>query len=100
MQLTDTFKKVKHASRSLATLSDDMRNDILNAVADAIIDYKERILVANEKDLAKMDPKNPLYDRPQVLYLKSEVPNHTSQVIRQINSQSANFISSASKMAR
>ena len=66
MQLTETFKKVKHASRSLATLSDDMRNDILNAVADAIIDYKERILVANEKDLAKMDPKNPLYDRLQL----------------------------------
>ena len=43
-----------------------MRNQILNAVADAIVDYKERILVANDKDLAKMDPKNPLYDRLQL----------------------------------
>ena len=53
MQLTETFKRVKTASKTLAQLSDDMRNDILNAVADAIIDYQERILSANEKDLAK-----------------------------------------------
>ena len=66
MQLTETFEKVKKASKGLAMLSDQQRNDILNAVADAIIDYKERILTANEKDLAKMDKKNPLYDRLQL----------------------------------
>ena len=66
MELIETFKRVKTASKALALLSDDMRNDILNAVADAIIDYQERILAANEKDLAKMDPKNPLYDRLQL----------------------------------
>lgn len=66
MELIETFKRVKTASKALALLSDDMRNDILNAVADAIIDYKERILAANEKDLAKIDPKNPLYDRLQL----------------------------------
>ncbi|MBQ8153454.1 MAG: glutamate-5-semialdehyde dehydrogenase [Prevotella sp.] len=66
MNLTETFKNVKVASKSLAQLSDTQRNDILNAVADAIVDYKERILVANEKDLAKMDVKNPLYDRLQL----------------------------------
>ena len=66
MELTKTFEKVKRASKSLALLSDEQRNDILNAVADTIIDFKERILVANEKDLAKMDPKNPLYDRLQL----------------------------------
>ena len=66
MELTETFKRVKQASKSLALLTDEQRNTILNAVADAIIDYKERILVANAKDLAKMDPKNPLYDRLQL----------------------------------
>ena len=66
MNLTDTFKKVKVASKSLALLTDEQQNEILQAVSDAIIDYKERILVANEKDLAKMDPKNPLYDRLQL----------------------------------
>ena len=66
MQLTETFQRVKKASRSLALLSDEQRSTILNAVADAIIDFKERILVANSQDLAKMDPKNPLYDRLQL----------------------------------
>ena len=66
MQLEDTFKRVKRASKTLSLLTDQQRNDILNAVADAIIDYQERILAANEKDLAKMDPKNPLYDRLQL----------------------------------
>ena len=35
-------------------------------MADSIVDLKERILAANTKDLAKMDPKNPLYDRLQL----------------------------------
>ena len=66
MELIETFKRVKAASKTLALLSDNQRNQILNAVADAIIDQQESILAANEKDLAKMDPKNPLYDRLQL----------------------------------
>ena len=66
MKLKETFERVKRASKTLALLTDAQRNEILNAVAEAIVDYKERILVANEKDLAKMDPKNPLYDRLQL----------------------------------
>ncbi|MBP3287345.1 MAG: glutamate-5-semialdehyde dehydrogenase [Prevotella sp.] len=66
MDLTETFQRVKTASKSLALLSDQQRNDILMAVADAIVDLKERVLAANERDLAKMDMKNPLYDRLQL----------------------------------
>ena len=66
MQLKETFERVKRASKSLALLSDDQRNDILNAVADAIINQKERILEANAQDLAKMSKENPLYDRLQL----------------------------------
>ena len=66
MQLKDTFEKVKRASKSLALLSDGQRNDILNAVADAIINSQERILEANAQDLAKMSKENPLYDRLQL----------------------------------
>ena len=66
MQLKDTFEKVKRASKSLALLSDVQRNDILNAVADAIINSHERILEANAQDLAKMSKENPLYDRLQL----------------------------------
>ena len=66
MQLKDTFEKVKRASKSLALLNDVQRNDILNAVADAIINSQERILEANAQDLAKMSKENPLYDRLQL----------------------------------
>lgn len=64
--MKEALKKTKAASRLLATISDDKRNEILLAVADAIIANKERILRANTEDLAKMDPKNPLYDRLQL----------------------------------
>ena len=66
MQLKDTFERVKRASKSLALLSDEQRNEILNAVADAIVGNKSRILDANAQDLAKMSKENPLYDRLQL----------------------------------
>ena len=66
MQLKETFERVKRASKSLALLSDEQRNEILNAVADAIIYNKVRILEANAQDLAKMSKDNPLYDRLQL----------------------------------
>ena len=66
MQLIETFQRVRTASKTLAALTDQQRNEILTAVAGAIVDYKERILAANQKDLAKMDPTNPLYDRLQL----------------------------------
>ena len=66
MQLKETFERVKRASKSLALLSDTQRNEILNAVADAIIHHQARILEANAQDLAKMSKENPLYDRLQL----------------------------------
>ncbi len=66
MQLKETFENVKSASRSLSLLTDEQRNEILNAVANTIVEKKEYILDANAKDLAKMDKTNPLYDRLQL----------------------------------
>ena len=66
MQLKKKKKKVKRASKSLALLSDNQRNEILLAVAEAILNNKERILEANAQDLAKMSKENPLYDRLQL----------------------------------
>lgn len=60
------FENTKAASRMLATISDERRNEILSAVADAICSQKERILAANAKDLCRMDKANPLYDRLQL----------------------------------
>ena len=63
MVLTETFTKVKSASRKLALLTDDKRNTILMAVADAIIANSDTLLQANAEDLARMDSNSPLYDR-------------------------------------
>ena len=66
MQLKETFERVKRASKTLALLTDQQRNDILLAVADTIINNKVRILETNAKDLAKMSKEDPLYDRLQL----------------------------------
>ena len=63
MVLTETFTKVKSASRKLALLTDDKRNTILMAVADAIIANSDTLLQANAEDLTRMDSNSPLYDR-------------------------------------
>jgi len=64
--MNEQFVRTKRASRTLALLSDEQRNDILLEVANAIVSQKERILKANAVDLAKMDKSNPLYDRLQL----------------------------------
>ena len=61
--MNDQFAKTKQASKSLALLSDSRRNEVLRAVSDAIINNKVRVLEANARDLARMEPTNPLYDR-------------------------------------
>ena len=64
--LKEIFERTKRASKTLALLSDQQRNEILLAVADAILAQKERILKANAEDLSKMEKSNPLYDRLQL----------------------------------
>ncbi len=66
MELKETFQKVKAASKTLGMLSDEQRNEILQAVADAIIAESPALLAANAEDLSKMDKANPLYDRLQL----------------------------------
>jgi len=66
MEVKEIFKQVKEASKQLALMSDEQRNEILNAVADAIIAKQNDLLAANAKDLARMDKSNPLYDRLQL----------------------------------
>ena len=64
--MLEQFKIAKEASRSLALLSAEERDHVLNAVARAIKENEDTILDANKRDLAKMDPENPLYDRLQL----------------------------------
>ncbi|MCF0243129.1 MAG: glutamate-5-semialdehyde dehydrogenase [Bacteroidaceae bacterium] len=59
----DLFINAKKASRTVALLTDEQRNEILYKVADAIIANTEELIAANSQDLAKMEESNPLYDR-------------------------------------
>lgn len=70
MELKETFQKVKAASKTLGLLTDEQRNEVLQAVADAIIAETPALLKANAEDLAKMDKANPLYDRLQLTELR------------------------------
>ncbi len=63
MLLEETFKNVKTASKGIALLTDDKRNEILNAVADAIETHKDDILEANRSDLDKAGRDYSFYDR-------------------------------------
>ena len=64
--MLEIFSKVKVASRSLALIPDARRDEILLAVADAILANEASLLEANAKDLSRMDKSNSLYDRLQL----------------------------------
>ena len=64
--MNEIFERSKAASRQLALLSDEQRNDVLRSLADAIPSHTEELLAANQKDLARMERENPLYDRLQL----------------------------------
>lgn len=61
--INEQLRQTAIASRSLVTLSDEAINSILRDTADELIKRQADILAANEKDLARMDPANPKYDR-------------------------------------
>ena len=61
--LEEIFQTSRDASIDLALLNNDTINKILLAVADKAIQATDSILAANAKDLSRMDPANPMYDR-------------------------------------
>ena len=63
MDLNKVFATVQEASRELLSLSDREINQILLAVADAALAKSDFILAENKKDLERMDPNDPKYDR-------------------------------------
>ena len=63
MNLNKTFVAVHDASRELLALSDEEINQILLAVAEAAVTKADFILSENQKDLDRMEPANPKYDR-------------------------------------
>lgn len=64
--MTEIFKKVREASRTIANISDRERNDVLLTLAGLLEERSAVLLEANARDLALMDRANPLYDRLQL----------------------------------
>ena len=62
-QLNEIFVNAREAARKLNLLDDATKNSLLLTLADAIGQHTAAILDANAKDLAKMSPENPKYDR-------------------------------------
>lgn len=56
-------KPAVEASRSLNILEEQHKDNVLLSLAESIAEEKDFILAENAKDLAKMNPENPMYDR-------------------------------------
>lgn len=57
------LEKARRASKDLLLLDDTQINQILIALADAAEKQSDVIIAANRKDLERMDPADPKYDR-------------------------------------
>jgi len=63
LDINEDLKKLSKASRKLIRLTDKEIHTILNELADLTLENTEYILAENEKDLDRMNPKDPKYDR-------------------------------------
>lgn len=63
MEVKKQLELTLKASRGLNLLETDRINFILNDVADAAVAHTADILAENQKDLSRMDPADPKYDR-------------------------------------
>lgn len=55
--------QLRKASRQLLTVTPAQINEVLLALAEAALEQQAVILAANARDLGRMDPQNPMYDR-------------------------------------
>ena len=66
MNLQAHFQSVRQAARTAVQLGTDTINSVLRSVADEAERRAEIILAENQKDLDRMDPNDPKYDRLQL----------------------------------
>ncbi|MCI9285158.1 MAG: glutamate-5-semialdehyde dehydrogenase [Muribaculaceae bacterium] len=64
--MKDIFERARAASRTVAALTDADRSRVILSLADLLDNHGAEMLEANARDLARMDPANPLYDRLQL----------------------------------
>lgn len=63
MELKELFRKARNGSRRLGFVQTETINTILLDLADEAVRQTTFLLSENAKDLAKMDPRDPRYDR-------------------------------------
>lgn len=63
MDYTDYFKNAVAAGRTMVNISAEKVRAVLEDVADAAVSNTETLLAENKKDLDRMDPQDPKYDR-------------------------------------
>lgn len=66
MSYQQLFASTREASRSLGQLSSETVNTLLRDVAAAAVEQTPFLLAENAKDLARMSPDDPKYDRLQL----------------------------------
>ncbi|HEY0054385.1 MAG TPA: glutamate-5-semialdehyde dehydrogenase [Pedobacter sp.] len=66
MEIRDTFLNVQKASRSLGLLAAEKVNAVLLDLADEAVKQVPVLLIENQKDLDRMSPQDPKYDRLQL----------------------------------
>src|SRR3546814_6289722 len=63
MEYSAFFEKARAASRDMVSLEAGSVNQVLKDVSQAAVEKTEFLLQENKKDLARMDPSDPRYDR-------------------------------------
>ncbi|MCQ2226663.1 MAG: glutamate-5-semialdehyde dehydrogenase [Bacteroidales bacterium] len=63
MSIQEQLNSTREAARSLVKITAEESAKIIREIADALIANSDKIVAENAKDLARMDPKNPNYDR-------------------------------------
>lgn len=79
--LATIFENAHLAKKELATITDATINRVLNAIADEAVAQTSIILKENSKDLSRMDPSDPKYDR---LKLTAERIEDIAQDLRNV----------------
>lgn len=63
MKYTSFFEQAQKAASAFTRLSSEKINEVLNDLSRAAVEQQEFLLTENQKDLERMDPEDPRYDR-------------------------------------
>jgi glutamate-5-semialdehyde dehydrogenase len=79
-EYSNIFESVRNASLGLIRLSDEKIQSILKDLAALAIRKTDFILAENQRDLERMDPQNPMYDR--LMLNQSRIESIASEILQ------------------